>query len=157
MPWADLSDSLDTLSGLALQLQHLVATVIAHPVWAVGGVVLAIVFLQIVADLIKRFLKAGLTFALKSPLTISQWLWQRITAPTQPDTSDRIAHLLERLEQLNQEQTEVSTELKSLLSLGHRTERQTAYKDLNAASAEKSIEPQSSAQSEALLSPKPEV
>ncbi|MGB3295798.1 MAG: hypothetical protein WBB01_22670 [Phormidesmis sp.] len=122
-PWASLPDSLDTLSTLAAQLQTLVAAVIQHPIWAVTAVVLSIVLLQIIVDLIKRAIKAGLTFVLKLPLSMSQWLWKRATTTPPTETEARVAQLMARLESLRQEQGQITAEINALLSLPQIAEK----------------------------------
>ncbi|MGC1309976.1 MAG: hypothetical protein WA885_22340 [Phormidesmis sp.] len=116
LPWIDLPDSLDTLTTLATQVQSVINIAINHPLWAVGLVLLSVVFIQIVVDLIKRILKASLTFVLKLPLTLSQWVWQRLTTPAQPSSKTQVSQLISRLEALRQEQDQVVAELKALLS-----------------------------------------
>ena len=116
-PWGSLPDSLDTLSSLAAQLQTVIAAVIQHPIWAVTAVVLSIVLLQIIVDLLKRALKAGLTFVLKLPLLLSQWLWKRATTSAPTETEAKIALLMARLESLRQEQGQITAEINALLSL----------------------------------------
>ena len=120
LPWADLPESLNALGNLVAQLQDLVAAAIAHPVWAVGLVLLAIGLVQMAADLVKRLLKAGLTFLLKLPLTLSQWLWQRFTSPPVPPPTARIQQLISQLETLRQEQDRVLAELKTLLPVSEK-------------------------------------
>ena len=123
-PWADLSDSLTTLSNFATQVQKVSEMVLSHPIWAILLLILSIGFLQLIIDLIKRSVKASLTFILKLPLIASQWLWQRATAlPTAAQTNhqtnhrpDQIDQLMARLEHLRQEQDQIIADLKTLLS-----------------------------------------
>ncbi len=116
LPWASLPDSLDTLGSLAAQLQGVTTAVVSHPIRAIAAVVLTITLLQIIADLVKRALKAGLTFVLRLPLSLSQWLWRRATTPP-TDQAAQISQLMTRLDALRKEQDEVVAEIKSLLSL----------------------------------------
>lgn len=120
-PWASLPD-LSSLSTLAAQVQRVIATVIQHPIWAVTAVVLTIVLLQIIVDLLKRALKAGLTFVLKLPLSLSQWLWKRATTSPPTETEAKIASLMARLESLRQEQGQITAEINALLSLPQRSD-----------------------------------
>lgn len=115
LPWVDLPDSLTTLTALAAQLQTVISTAIAHPIWAIVLLLLTIVLIQILADLIKRLLKTSLTFVLRLPLILSQWLWQKATATAQPSQTAQLSQLLTRLDALRQEQDQVISELKSLL------------------------------------------
>lgn len=125
-PWASLPDSLDTLSTLAAQLQTLITAVIQHPIWAVTVVVLSIVLLQIIVDLIKRAIKAGLTFVLKLPLSLSQWLWKRATTSPPTETEAKVAELMARLESLRQEQGQITAEINALLSLPEVSDKAAA-------------------------------
>ncbi|MEO0768684.1 MAG: hypothetical protein AAFY72_04510 [Cyanobacteria bacterium J06649_4] len=118
LPWRGLPDSLDTLSTVASQLQWLITTALAHPFWAVVALVLSIGLIQLIADLVKRIIRASLTFVLTLPLRLSQWIWKRATATPKaiPQTpSAKIDQLLIRLEALRQEQDQVIAELKTLL------------------------------------------
>jgi hypothetical protein len=77
-----------------------------------------------VADLVKRILKASLTFVLKLPLTLSQWIWQSVTARFLGKASPsavlpqavQIDQLISRLDTLREEQDQVVAELKTLLA-----------------------------------------
>lgn len=123
-PWSGLPDTFETLGNLAAQLQTLISLAIAHPIRAVLLVVLTIALLQIVADLIKRALKATLTFILKLPLSLSQWLWKRAIAPDPTSHSAQLSQLMTRLDTLRAEQDQVVAEIKSMLSLSEiRTEQ----------------------------------
>ncbi len=115
-PWTELPDSLDTLTTLAAQIQTVIGTAIGHPAWAIAAVLFTIVLIQIIADLVKRVLKASLAFVLKLPLTLSQWLWKKATASAQPSQAAQVDRLVARLDSLRQEQDQVVTELKTLLS-----------------------------------------
>ncbi len=117
-PWVELPDSLDTLTTLAAQIQTVVSAAIGHPVWAIAAVLLTIVLIQIIADLVKRVLKASLAFVLKLPLVLSQWLWKKATASAQPSQVAQVNQLISRLDILRQEQDQVVAELKTLLSSG---------------------------------------
>lgn len=116
LPDLNLPDSLNSLAMMANQLQVAINWAIAHPLWAVITILLTITLIQIIADLIKRFVKAALTFTLKLPLTLSQWIWQRATAPSAPNTTDQIQQLISQLESLRTEQDHIMAQLKSLLS-----------------------------------------
>lgn len=125
LPDIDLPDlpSLSALGSLAAQLQTVVSSAIAHPFWAIALILLAITLIQIVADLIKRSLKAFLTLLLKLPLFISQWIWKRATNPDKKPTDAQILskaeqadQLIAQLEALRQEQDSVVLALKDLLS-----------------------------------------
>lgn len=133
-PWADLSDSLTTLSNFATQVQKASQMVLTHPIWAILLLIFSIGFLQLIVDLIKRSVRASLTFILKLPLIASQWLWQRaIALPNpdpanhQPDQVDQIDQLMARLEQLRQEQDQIITHLKTLLSNSPPSPFSTAF------------------------------
>lgn len=128
-PWASLPD-LSSLSTLAAQVQTLISTVIQHPIWAITAVVLTIVLLQIIVDLLKRALKAGLTFVLKLPLSLSQWLWKRATTTPPTETEAKIAQLMARLESLRQEQGQVTAEITALLSLPQRSDETSGASSL---------------------------
>ncbi|MEL6259447.1 MAG: hypothetical protein AAFR12_00140 [Cyanobacteria bacterium J06626_6] len=121
LPQIELPNSLDQLANFASQLQTAISAAISHPILAVLTVLLTIALIQIIADLVKRFIKAGLTFVLKLPLMLSQWLWQRVTASTEPTKSAQIKDLLIRLEMLRQEQDHVLEELKQLVSAPSKT------------------------------------
>ena len=117
----DLPD-LNALGSLAAQVQTIVGGVIAHPFWAIAIVLLSITLIQIVADLIKRSLKAFLTLLLKLPLAISQWIWKRATSQSKAPTDAQILskaeqadRLIAQLETLRQEQDAVVLALKDLL------------------------------------------
>ncbi len=139
LPWKSLPDlpdlsglsnielpnlpDLNALSNLAMQIQAIISHAIAHPLWTVALVLLSITLIQIVADLIKRSLKAILTLLLKLPLFASQWIWKRTVGQSKPPTNDQIRskaeqanQLIAQLETLRQEQDQIITELKSLLS-----------------------------------------
>jgi hypothetical protein len=118
LPQIDLSDSFAPVTTLANQLAAVIAGAIAHPFWAIALFVVAIVALQIVADLIKRLLKAGLSFVFRLPVNVSQWVWHRAIAPTSAPT--RVEFLLARLDALRLEQDEVLTELKTLLATAEK-------------------------------------
>ena len=115
----DLPD-LNAVSSLAAQIQTVISSAIAHPLWAVAIILLSITLIQIIADLIKRSLKAALTLLLRLPLFISQWIWKRTIAfpKNQPSLStvEQADQLLARLETLRQEQDRVIADLKALLS-----------------------------------------
>jgi hypothetical protein len=116
-------DSLNTLTTVATQLQTVVGSAMSHPIWAIATLLLAIVLIQMVADLVKRVLKAGLAFVIKLPLLLSQWVWKKATARTkQPQVpslarskAEQIEQLLSRLESLREEQDQVVADLKILL------------------------------------------
>jgi hypothetical protein len=131
--WFALPDSLAPLTTATTQIQTLVGWVMSHPVWAIATLLLAIVLLQMVADLVKRILKASLTFVLKLPLTLSQWIWQSVTArflgkaspshsfpnesqPAVLPQAVQIDQLISRLDTLREEQDQVVAELKTLLA-----------------------------------------
>lgn len=113
---------LTAISRLASQIQALISSAIAHPLWAIALILLSITLIQIIADLIKRSLKAALTLLLKFPLLISQWIWQRtIASPkshldTDLSTAEQADRLIAKLETLRQEQDQVLIELKALLN-----------------------------------------
>ena len=121
LPNIDLPERLPDLSAigtLAVQFQAVISSAIAHPIWAIVVVLLSITFIQIIADLIKRSLKALLTLLLKFPLLISQWIWKRTVSPKALSKTQRQAtvdQLIAKLEALRQEQDQVLSELKSLL------------------------------------------
>ncbi|MEL7141026.1 MAG: hypothetical protein AAFY33_10985 [Cyanobacteria bacterium J06643_4] len=115
LPWVALPDSLDTLGTFASQLQVLISAALAHPFWAIGLLLLGIGLLQLIADLVKRVLKASLTFIVTSPLTLSQWVWKRATTPV-TSKADQINQLLTRLDNLRAEQDQVIDELKTLMA-----------------------------------------
>ena len=125
----DLPD-LTALGSLAAQLQTIISWAIAHPFGTIALVLLAITLIQIVADLIKRSLKALLTLLLKLPLFVSQWIWRRTIGQAKLSTSaqtnvqtnaqilskaEQADQLIARLEALRQEQDQIVAELKSLL------------------------------------------
>ena len=121
----DLPDlpNLNALSNLAGQLQAVISGAIAHPFWAIAIVVLSITLIQIIADLIKRSLKALLSLLLRLPLFISQWIWRRATSQKKAPTDAQILskaeqadQLIVRLEALRQEQDTVILALKDLLN-----------------------------------------
>ncbi|CAN5713279.1 hypothetical protein BH23CYA1_BH23CYA1_10570 [soil metagenome] len=136
LPWASLPDSLDTLGSLAAQLQSVITAAVSHPIRAIAAVVLTITLLQIIADLIKRALKAGLTFVLKLPLALSQWLWRRATMTPPTEEEVQISQLMARLDALRQEQDQVVAEIKSLLALPKAVSTDLATSDTIDASAE---------------------
>ena len=107
--------SLNSLAAALDQAQALVASAISHPVWAIVLLIVGIGLLQLIADLIKRLLKASLTLVLKLPLLLSQWIWKKATAAP-PTNETQINQLMARLETLNQEHEQIVTELKALLS-----------------------------------------
>ncbi|MGB7485122.1 MAG: hypothetical protein WA901_02960 [Phormidesmis sp.] len=116
----DLSDSIDTLARFANQLQTAIAVAFAHPLIAVAILLLSIGLLQLAADLMKRLLKAVITFILTLPFTLSQWLWKKATtAPESKQT--QVDRLMAQLETLRQEQDQVLEELKILLASGSST------------------------------------
>lgn len=136
LPWASLPDSLDTLGSLAAQLQSVTTAAVSHPIRAIAAVVLTITLLQIIADLIKRALKAGLTFILRLPLALSQWLWRRATTTPPTDQEAQIGQLMTRLDALRQEQDGVVAEIKSLLSLPQAISTHSAPFDATRSSIE---------------------
>ena len=117
----DLPD-LNALGSLAAQLQTIISRAITHPLWTIVLILLAITLIQIVADLIKRSLKALLTLLLKLPLFLSQWIWKRTVGQPKPTDSQILSkaeqadQLIARLETLRQEQDQIIAELKSLLN-----------------------------------------
>ena len=120
----DLPDlpSLSALGSLAAQIQTVISSAVSHPFWAIALILLSITLIQIVADLIKRSLKALLTLLLKLPLFISQWIWKRTVTKSQPPTdaqllsrADQADQLIAQLETLRQEQDSVVAQLKALL------------------------------------------
>ncbi|NJM97749.1 MAG: hypothetical protein HC800_11835 [Phormidesmis sp. RL_2_1] len=115
LPWADFPDSLNALGIFVTQVQSAIAIAIAHPLWATASIILAIGLLQITVDLLKRALKASLTFALKLPLNLSQWLWKRATASAAEPREVHLNQLLVRLEALRQEQDQVMMQIKALI------------------------------------------
>ncbi len=142
--WSQLPDSLENLTATATQIQTVVGSAMSHPIWAITTLLLAIVLIQMVADLIKRILKASLTFVLKLPFMLSQWLWQRVTASTVPfpwkaapstvlPQSAQIHQLIDRLEALREEQDQIVATLKDLLS---STEDRSASNQLTSEAAE---------------------
>ncbi|MEL6350425.1 MAG: hypothetical protein AAFR58_01530 [Cyanobacteria bacterium J06627_28] len=124
LPWVALPDSLDTLGTFASQLQALISAALAHPFWAIGLLLLGIGLLQLIADLVKRVLKASLTFIVTLPLTLSQWAWKRATTPA-TSKADQINQLLTRLDNLRAEQDQVIDELKTLMDSTPKTAQDT--------------------------------
>ncbi|MFK8186558.1 MAG: hypothetical protein AB8B99_24535 [Phormidesmis sp.] len=116
LPDLSVSDSLSSLAALASQLQAAINGAIAHPFWAIAFLLFAITLIQITADLIKRVVKATLTFVLKLPLTLSQWIWNRATTPSLPDNKEKIQQLISELERLRTEQDLVLEQLKALVA-----------------------------------------
>lgn len=116
-PQVALPDTLSSLGNFANQLQSLIATALSHPFWAIGLVIVSIGLLQLVADLVKRILKAGLGLIITFPLRLSQWLWKQATTTAEKERDDqkRVTHLLNRLETLQIEQGQIMGELKELL------------------------------------------
>lgn len=113
---------LNALGSLAAQLQTIISRAITHPLWTIALILLGITLIQIIADLIKRSLKAILTLLLKLPLFMSQWIWKRTVGQTKSPTNAQILskaeqadQLIARLETLRQEQDQIIAELKSLL------------------------------------------
>ena len=88
---------------------------VTHPIWTVAAVVLIITLVQILADLLKRSVKAVLAFLITLPLTLSQWIWRKATTPSPPSKDQQIQQLIEQLEKLRDEQDSVIAQLKSLL------------------------------------------
>ena len=130
LPRVGIPDSLEGLSTFANQLQTVVGSAIAHPIWAITAVVFGIGLLQLIADLVKRIIKSTLTFVLTLPLTLSQWIWKRATtyAPAKPVTetaatkTGQVSQLIERLETLRTEQDEIIAELKGMLGSTEKVE-----------------------------------
>ncbi|MEL7334189.1 MAG: hypothetical protein AAFN12_18215 [Cyanobacteria bacterium J06560_2] len=116
LPSVDLSNSIDTVATFVSQIQTLVAAAIGHPVLAVVALLFGIGLIQLVGDLVKRVLKALITFLLTLPLNLSQWLWKKATATAPEPKQNQINQLLARLERLHQEQEQVTAQLKGLLS-----------------------------------------
>ncbi|MGC1308980.1 MAG: hypothetical protein WA885_17270 [Phormidesmis sp.] len=141
LPWASLPDSLDTLGSLAAQLQSVITAAVSHPVRAIAAVVLTITLLQIIADLIKRALKAALTFVLKLPLALSQWLWRRATMTPPTEQEAQVSQLMARLDDLRQEQDQVVAEIKSLLALPKTVSPDPATFDIADSSAKANTQP----------------
>ncbi len=114
----DLSDSLDTLAKFANQLQMIVTAAFAHPLIAVALLLLSIGLIQLAADLVKRLLKAVITFTLTLPFTLSQWIWKKVTAAAVAPESRQaqIDQLMAQLEMLRQEQDQTLAALKALLA-----------------------------------------
>ena len=88
LPWVDFPNSLDTLSTFAGQLQSVITAAVTHPFWAIGLIVLSIGLIQLVADLVKRMIKAALAFLLKLPLMLSQWIWKKATIKKEADSPE---------------------------------------------------------------------
>ena len=129
-PPVALPDALNSLGMFASQLQTVIAAALSHPFWAIGIVIVSIGLLQLVADLVKRILKAGLKLILTLPLQLSQWLWKQATAPsaTKVNEKARITQLLNQLDTLRTEQNEVIEELKGLLQSSATIDEATATK-----------------------------
>ena len=161
LPWIDLPDSLETLGNLAVQLQQLITAALSHPLLAVVVLLLGIGLIQLAADLVKRAIRASLTFILSLPLNLSQRLWKQIT--TSPDSKQtQIDQLLDRLDALRQEQDQVIAELKPLLSASTTFARSNRSLDSNLASesasepaSESAGEPASESASEPTSHPTP--
>lgn len=116
LPQLDLSNSLGTVADFINQLQSAIASAIQHPFIAVLILFVGIGLLQLIADLVKRILKASIAFVLTLPLTLSQWLWQRATTASTPSKETQIEQLLDRLDTLKTEEAQIITTLKSLLT-----------------------------------------
>lgn len=116
--FTSLPDSLEVLGTFVTQVQMLASMAFAHPIWAVGLLLLGIGVLQLAADLVKRGIKAGIVFLLSLPLRTSRWIWQRATvgAPAEPN---RVSTLLDRLDGLRAEEAEVLAELRGLVGTAH--------------------------------------
>ena len=103
-------------------MQTVISSAIAHPFWAIALILLSITLIQIVADLIKRSLKALLTLLLKLPLFVSQWIWKRTVKPKPPtdaqllSKAEQVDQLITQLESLRQKQDQVITDLKAILN-----------------------------------------
>jgi len=136
LPALNLSDSLSSIAALANQIQSVINGAIAHPIWAIALLLFIITLIQILADLIKRLIKAALTSLLKLPLTLSQWIWQRASAPgtssasstpnasstlSSPSASsaakrDQLEQLVAQLNGLRAEQDQVIENIRLLLA-----------------------------------------
>ncbi|MEL6488815.1 MAG: hypothetical protein AAFQ95_02540 [Cyanobacteria bacterium J06621_3] len=126
--FTSLPDSLDSLTTFASQLQWLTGIAISHPLWSVVAVLLSIVTLQVLVDLVKRGLQAGLGFIVRLPLSVSWWIWTRLSAGTE-SKQQRVSVLLNRLDQLRAEEATVLAELKGLVS---KTDPETAASETTA-------------------------
>ena len=117
LPNLNLTESLNTLGSFASQGQTIVTAALNHPFLAIGTIVVSIGLIQLIADLVKRVLRAGIRLILTLPFTLSRWIWNRATASLETATHEKakIAQLIERLETLRAEQDEVVTELKGLI------------------------------------------
>lgn len=115
------SHSLDSIAAFISQLQTAIATAIQHPFLSILALLVGIGIIQLIADLVKRILKASLAFLLTLPLTLSQWIWKRATAPSTPSKDAQIQQLLARLETLKEEEAQIIGALKSLLSSTSQT------------------------------------
>ena len=123
LPAINLSDSLTSINTFVSQIQTILAAAFNHPFLAVGSIIIGIGLIQLIADLVKRILRTGIKLVLTLPLTLSQWLWKKATAP-KSDTADektRIERLLNRLDTLHAEQEQVMTELKTLINTASTT------------------------------------
>ena len=122
LPDLNVSDSLGGLAALANQLQSVINGVIAHPIWALTIVLLTITLIQILADLVKRFVKTTLTLLLRLPLFLSQWIWQSVTSKSAAPLANsdgidgQIEQLIHRLESLRAEQDQVIEQIKLLVA-----------------------------------------
>jgi len=117
IPQVDLPDALGSLSTFASQLQLTTTAALSHPIWTIGIVIVSIGLIQLLADLVKRVIKASISLVLTSPLILSRWIWKRVTAASTPkvDSATRITQLLTQLDILRAEQDQVIKELKDLL------------------------------------------
>jgi len=133
-PQVGLPDALNSLAAFATQLQTTVATALSHPVLAVAIIIVSIGLLQLIADLVKRAIKASLKLIITLPLSLSQWIWKRATtaSDTKIDDKAKVSQLLDRLETLRTEQDQIMTELKELLQASgtaNQTANQTAINE----------------------------
>ena len=112
----DFPGSLDSVAGFITQLQSAIASAIQHPFLAILALLVGIGLLQLIADLVKRILKASIAFILTLPVNLSQWIWKRATTSSKASKETQIEQLIDQLETLRAEEAQIITELKGLLS-----------------------------------------
>lgn len=117
-----------------------IAWIVNHPLWALGILLIAIFLFWGLLRAIAQFIEQVWIAILRLPLILLQRLlglgkgaYQRAIAgtkelskelPAEPETNveQRLTHLLNRLETLQQEEVELLQEVKTLLATDHHTQ-----------------------------------
>ena len=118
-----LHSSVDSIGYYLSILQTVTTWASQHPYWAIAISIFTLTLLNVLIGLTSNALRQAVSWLLRSPLKLTQWvLWQGLRSTRQalsrqqpPSIEEQIATTLPQLDTLRQEQDALLDDLKTLL------------------------------------------